>query len=210
MSIQRHRARSVFALAGLGLALILGPGAARADILVQGSTTGVFNTGTSNVLSLSFAGSSFGPQSSNLGLNLGQFSLSCGGLNICNDNYQPYTFDLTVSFTVPVGAGSTVVTADVTGKLQGYFIGDTNTVGINFGGPNLVTYSNASGSGQFYLNVNDIAAGGIPVYGSAEVTGSITGATFVPNVSSNPEPGSVVLLGSMIGIVGIWMRKRIC
>ena len=210
MIIQHRMGRVVSTLAGLALVLT---GAARADILVQGNTSGAFYQSSSNlgssVLSLSFTGNNFGPQSSTVPLNLGQFSLTCGGLNTCNDNYVPYDFRLTVTFSVPAGAGATVVSADVTGRVQGFFIfGNTDTVGVNFGGPTLVSYSNASGSGQFYLTVNDIAAGGIPVLGSTTLTASISGDTFVPTVSANPEPASIVMLGSMVGIVGIWMRKR--
>ena len=213
MVYKRSPARLFWMLAGLVGMLVLVQGTALADITVQGSTSGAFWNGTSNqgsdVASLYFSGNSFGSQSSDLTLNLGSFSIEC---IICsNTNFQPYDFKLTVNFTIPQGTTGTPVIGDVSGKVKGIFASTENSVGIDFGGPTLFTYSNASGSGQFYLTVNDIAAGSIPVYGDAMLTGSITGATFTPNgggTDATPEPGSIVLLGTLVGGLGLWMKRR--
>lgn len=185
-----------------------------ADIQVQGNTSGsAFYKGNTNKgtnLSapdggrLQFTSNSFGTQSSNMALDLGSFYLGCGLLNLCNDNYQPYSFDLALSFQAPVGTIDQTVTGDVSGKLKGFLLGNSNSVEVDFAGPVLFTYSNPQGSGQFYVTVNNIQAGSMALYGKTELTGTISGATFSPV----PEPGSIILLGSVLLGLSFSMRKR--
>jgi hypothetical protein len=200
---------------GLITGMVVLPKPIRADIQVAGGTAGsAFYKGTTNqgvdlVASdggiLQFTAGKFGPQSSNATLDLGSFYLGCGPLNLCNDNYQPYNFKLALSFQVPLGTTDQTVTGDVSGKLKGVLFANSNTVGIDFVGPVLFTYSNAQGSGQFYVTVNNIKAGSMAIYGNTELTGSITGATFSPV----PEPGSIVLLGTVLFGLSFVMRKKL-
>ena len=202
----------------LGLVAALGvQGVALADIQVAGSTAGsAFYQGSTNVgtsinfglgSSLSYTAGSFGPQSSNLGLNLGSFGLICPA---CTKNFNGYTFDLKVTFQVPAGAGAQTVVGNLSGVVSGIFGVGVDTVGVDFGAPTLFTYSGANGSGQFYVTVNDVAPGSILDFSSVNLTGMISGlSTSNPaGGSAVPEPGSIALLGTMLFGLSLYMRKR--
>jgi len=192
-------------------------GIALADIQVAGNTLGSgfykgstslgtsFNVGVGS--SLSYTPVSFGPQSSNTALDLGSFSLSC---LLCSKNLTGYTFDLKLTFQVPAGTGAQTIVGDLTGTLVGALGVGIDTGGIDFGGPTLFSYSGPAGSGQFYVTVNDIPPGAITSLGSVALTGSISGLTTSAGSAGAavPEPGSIVLLGTMLMGVSIFMRKR--
>jgi hypothetical protein len=196
-------------LAGFAAILMMMQGSALADITVAGNTNGSsFYSGGTNLGatvftssdfasgSVTYTAGSFGPESSNKTLVLGSLSLSCL-LDLCDSNYNPYTFDLKVTFTQPTGSGQQTFVGDVQGAVVGVFVGALNTVGIDFGSPAKFT----STAGQsFYLTVNDIAAGSIPVNGGS--------AQLLGNVSLAPEPKSIVLLGTVLAGIALWRRKR--
>jgi len=194
--------------------LLLVQGTALADIQVGGNTTGsAFFSGASNLGSsfttggatLSFSSTTFGPQLSNSTLTLGSFSQGCAFFGCIetytNDNYD---FHLLVTFTTPQSSipAPATISADVQGKLSGIFGINSNSVIINFGGPTHFTYSNTSGSGAFDLTVNDLS-----LASGNSLTGTISNAGFTS--ASTPEPASIVLLGSLMIGLGVFMRKRL-
>jgi hypothetical protein len=156
--------------------------------------------------SLSYSAGSFGVQSSNAGLNLGSFGLSC---LLCSKSFNGYTFDLALTFQVPAGVGAQTIVGDLSGTVFGTFGLGVDTVGVDFGAPTLFTYSGANGSGQFYVTVNDIPAGAIADFGTANLTGSISNVTTNTVGGTVPEPGSIALLGTILTGLSFYMRKRL-
>jgi hypothetical protein len=200
------------------VAAVAAQGIALADIQVQGSTAGsAFYQGGQNIgtginfglgSSLSYTAASFGVQSSNLALDLGSFNLNC---LLCAKNFNGYTFDLDLTFQGPAGIGAQTIQGDLSGTVYGIFGLGIDSVGVNFGGPTRFTYSGANGSGQFYVAVNDVTPGSITDFSNVALTGSIIGlntTTAGPGGSAVPEPGSIVLLGTMLTVLSFIMRKK--
>lgn len=196
-SWKRWSLASAVAMALLGLAH-----PAKADSLqVQGSASGNFFNGSSNKGTdengLYYTNANFNQVINNTGtINLGQFSV-----NSAFANYDPLTFKLTVDFLLPTGLTPDPLqaTADVTGGVFFGFGGatiDFSNSPINF------TFSNAAGSGSFKLTIADVE---VSNGSSQQLTGTISNVAF----SGTPEPGSVMLLMSVVGVLGLTFRKRL-
>jgi hypothetical protein len=163
---------------------------AYADIIsVTGSTTGTFSPSLNH---LSFAGDSFGPTTSD-SITLGTFNLDNG-----STNYNGDTFDLTVTFTAPAGAGSKSVTGDLTGSVTG----GSGSVTITFTNPTLFTFS----GGSFDLSANTVTANLDVNSGLATLTGTLSNESL--GSSAVPEPTSVALLVTVLVGVGFGLRKK--
>jgi hypothetical protein len=170
-------------------------GTAYADLFtVQGSTSGAFfdtsnvNKG-SNIGHLTFTGASFGPTSGDA-LTLGKFVLANG-----TDDYTGDTFDLMLTFSLPAGVTGGPVVGDLTGSVHG----NSGNLTLAFDGPAHFSFA----GGTFDLTANDLTI----VHGS---DGSILTGTLSNEIGPAPvpEPFSVVLLATSLGIVGFTQRRR--
>ena len=160
---------------------------AHADLFtVSGSTSGTLSPAQSH---LSFAGTTFGPTSSDT-LTLGALDLNNG-----TTNYNGVLFDLTVTFTAPPGTGGNPITGDLMGSVQG----NSGSVTITFTNPTLFTFP----GGSFDLSANAVTATLGTNGGMATLTGTLSNE--VPKV---PEPVSLVLLGTCVAAMGFARRKR--
>ncbi len=183
----------------LPTALLLGAtgfvGTAHADLFtVQGTTSGAFfdssnvNKGSS-IGHLTFTGSSFGPTSGDA-LTLGKFVLSNG-----TDDYAGDTFDLVLTFNLPAGVTGNPIVGDLTGSVHG----NSGNVVLDFAGPAHFSFA----GGSFDLTANDLTI----VHGS---DGSILTGTLSNEIGAAPvpEPFSVVLLATSLGMIEFTRRRR--
>jgi hypothetical protein len=187
----------------------------QADILsVAGNTSGTFaSTNTNTVNNLTFTGANFSGTTSlsgNLALtNLGKFQLGlCSGL-FCSTNYSMQDFTLSVSLSLPTGVNGSPspFSANLNGtviRLLGVPLGN---VDVLFQNPtHTFNYSNATGNGSFVLTLNNVM--NLTQTGSSSskfLTGAISSAVFNPV----PEPGSIMLMGTLMVGVGLIARKRL-
>jgi hypothetical protein len=169
-------------------------GTARADIFtVQGSTSGTFydshgHSQGSSIGNLSYTSTSFGPTTGD--------SLSLGSLNLGGSYYYDYTgdtFDLTLNFSNPANVSGSPLVADLSGFVFFY----NGSVSVSFTGP--VHFTFPGGSFDVTASNLDLSVGDPTVHGTiSNETASLSGA---------PEPFSVLLLGSCLGIVALTRRK---
>jgi len=205
--------------------LVLTQGIARADeVTLAGFTNGCFGAGcippstsaqqTATILGLTFNNSIFNGTTSSGFLAIGNTGQPPGTQNVDNLGsfqlnstpamYTGQAFTLRVTFTLPTGINgsntstfSAMLTGSVTTMDMGGVFVDFNNAPIVF------TFMNASGSGSFSFNVNDVSviAGGL-----VPVSGNITAAQQTPG--QVPEPASLLLIGSgMLGL-GAGLRYR--
>jgi PEP-CTERM motif len=204
---------------------------ARADMLFLGDTTQ--STPTTGDTYLSFAGATFtdlvpiGASPHNL--DLGVFTLAAcafqpGG---CTEYFGAQDhltdFALTFSFLFPTVSVSPVLFgADV----FGFVIRSGNSNHLNNGSflaidfdntAHHLNYTDGDGGGSFDLFVNDPEVWDASSdFGSRTVTGQIANLTYAPStkdgprgpVSAVPEPGSILLFGTVLAITGFWLRRR--
>jgi hypothetical protein len=170
---------------------------ARADELTLAGTTS-----STNPLGITFAVGSFsGTTSSGFAgfSNLGSYTLSSGA-----GTYAGSTVDLTVTFTLPTGiagGATTSFTANLFGSVNTNAQGGVDIVFVN--PSQTFTFSNASGSGSFTLNLNNVS---LSPGGTTALSGYITGAVFTPV----PEPSAMLLLGAGLLLMPLFRTKRIC
>jgi hypothetical protein len=204
----------VFTLASAGLA--------HADIQFTGTTSGPATLSTSPLLT--FVGGSINtliPVGGGAALtNLGTFTLTpnCSGRN-CNQAIAATPFTLSVNFTLPTVAGSPqTFTASFSGTVSrnGNSSNFNSSVSVDFNNTiQSLSYSTAGGTGTFGLKLNDLTFGSSS--SSSPQTGTLSGAisnvTFTPTNNSGttapvPEPGSVVLFGTVAGAIALGIRRR--
>jgi len=178
----------------------------------QGSTSGSFSDALTAAL-LSFAGTNFGPgvtAGGNFELtDLGTFTIN---LSPSDTVHLGGTFDLTVTFIIPVGSGNPSYSAAVSGTING---SNANNVDINFD-PNgqTVNFSSAAdGYGSFFLTVDDlIGLNGSNTSFTRTLTGRISDAVFTPTTVPPdqvvPEPTSILLLFTVVMGAGVAMHRR--
>lgn len=188
-------------------AMLTTPLVARAQIDISFTTSGTFGaTSTDAYKDLLFTGTTFTGTTVGGALTLsdvGLFDLSRPGGILA---VYATTFTEDFQFTIPAGTNHnpTVFDALVTGSVAA--IGN-DTVTINFGlNSKPVSFSNSDGAGFFLLNIGDVTIN-LPKGSdttTAFSTASITNATFTPA----PEPGSIVLLITVIGSVLVFVRNK--
>jgi hypothetical protein len=186
-----------------GVAMTVLAMTAHADIVsVAGSTSGAFFDGATNdgtsVGHLTFTGGSFGPINSDQTLTLSLLN----GINLHNgtDNYDPYTFDLTVAFTTPAGISSATIIADVTGSAHG------NGGLVTFDFPTIPTHFTFGNGGSFDLTVADLTVDLDIDSGDGTLHGTLSNVTA--SQAAVPEPSSVLLLLTAMGCVCFSLRRR--
>ena len=154
--------------------------------------------------------------------NLGTFILNvCGSIN-CIEPFGSQDgvadFTLRITFTDPVVSGSPALfTADIFGTISRS--GNSNNIGngsqltIDFvNAAQHLSYSNALGSGEFDISVNDPASyTAASQFGDTRtLTGQIANLSFTPSGSPTaavPEPASLLLFA--VGFGGLpFLRKR--
>jgi len=193
----------------LAISALLLTGTLYADaIQVAGSTTGTFSAGTPGYLT--FGGTAFDVTTSAAGdfsnINLGNFSLGLCSSLFCESNYDNRSFALQVAFSLPVGISGTPANfvANLDGQVGRFFGFPSGNVDIDFNNaPMTLTYDNSLGSGSFNFAVGDIM--NLGPNNTAQLKGTITGATFAPT----PEPSSIILLCTTLGGLGLLARKRL-
>ena len=170
-------------------------GTARADLFtVAGSTSGDFfdasqvNQGSS-VQHLTFNGTGFGPTSGDA-LILGNFVLANGTADYTGD-----TFDLTLTFTLPMGVTGPPIVGDLTGDVHG----NAGSVSLAFTGPAHFSFA----TGSFDLTVNDLTV--VDGAGATTLTGTLSNEVDPAPV---PEPFSVVLLATCVGMLEFTRRTK--
>ena len=170
-------------------------GTARADLFtVAGSTSGEFLDASqvdrgSSVHHLTLNGTAFRPTSGDA-LILGNFVLANGTADYTGD-----VFDLTLTFTLPMGVTGPPVVCDLTGDVHGY----AGTVSLAFTGPAHFSFA----TGYFDQTVNDLTV--IDGAGATTLTGTLSNEVDPAPV---PEPFSVVLLATCVGMLGFTRRTK--
>jgi PEP-CTERM motif len=126
------------------------------------------------------------------GTDLGSFSLN----NTVFD-YNPYVFDLLVTFTAPPGTQAANLTADLIGTVQAE---QNGTVRIDFANSaeNPLTLTSSVGTFTFYID--DLTLGQSTVGAQTALTGGILSFTPVP------EPGTWALM--LLGFAGVGAAMR--
>jgi hypothetical protein len=205
--------------------------AGAAEITFDGFTNGCFYTTTSctptggdtlqsdTLRELTFTNSSFGGTSigGDLSVALGTFSL----VPLGNDNYSGSSFNLLVSFDVPLGLNtpSTTLTSILTGTTfsgQGQCMPIPHPCGsvtINFNNNNPIPFSFTSGNttGSFFLTVSDltISAGQTGVALTGRITGANQTTTTPPPQTDVPEPATLALFGSGLFLLASRARRSV-
>ena len=221
---------TVLTLAAAIFAATLGfVGMARADAVLFSGNTNLSSPTTIDTY-LTYTSASFtnvsvpvGPGLTTL-TNLGTFTLNgCSGNNCTEpfgtqDNVTDFT--LRITFTDPTVSGTPqLFAADIYGTITRSGASNNLKNGsflvINFDNTvQHLSFTDADGSGEFDLAVNDVASyTSSSSFGDTRtVTGRIQNLTYTPSNSQDPpavpEPGSIVLLLSGLGGVAFSLRRK--
>ena len=179
------------------------------------STTGSFSSGTPSNINFTGIGTTStagftGTESGGvLSLpDLGTFTLQKPSQGA--DPYDGDTFTLNLFFFQPTGIVGIGSSADFNATLTGTVNTQQGSVIIDFGPARTFTFSNPDSAGGFDLTINKVTLD-IPHGGTASthqvLQGGITNA-FDPPTAPVPEPGSIVLLGSLTLLVVGTIRRR--
>jgi hypothetical protein len=188
-------------LVGALALLLLGTTLASADVLpFRWQTFGSFSPVTSG---LNFTRRTLGTAVStdmagNLNIQLGTLRLGNTTLD------RTGTFSLTVDFVRPMGSVDPILGAPFV--LDSNFNLTQDRLTIDFPDPVLLSFDGSDGEGSFTFGIEDVV---LERTSASQITlalwGNITGAALTPV----PEPTSVVLLGTLVGAVGLLIRKRL-
>src|SRR4051794_19880349 len=123
------------------------------------------------------------------------------------------TFNLSVTFLKPDGAADPAYsrTASLDANIWFLFVPTSNDrLTIDFPNPITYNFSGSDGVGHFTFGVDDFAetrdksSWGV----QQPETFSLTGAIDCADVSAVPEPGSIILLGTLLSGVGLVLRRK--
>jgi hypothetical protein len=176
--------------------------AARAD-LISVTTVGTFYNSShisqgNDIGHLTFTGvTKLGPINSDQVLTLGSLDLHNGTFD-----YDNFTFQLEVNFSVPPGTSGSPVTANLTGSVRG----NSGFATLDF--PTTLTHFNFA-TGSFDLTVNELTVDLSSNDGLGTFTGTLSNATSTVSTATVPEPQSLILLATCMTGVGVLIRKRI-
>ena len=199
--------RQIHGFALLAAALLV-PAVQAGPIAVSGAATGCFFAAPATTCTpasadtdghLHFTGASFTGTTTYTAI-LGTLVLDNG------TTIYDGTLDLLLTFTAPAGSGAATYDALLKGSVHGNF----GSVTLTFANPTqTVSFPGVDGTGSFSVALLNggqysVSTGDASVPLQATISGSASDAPV-----GTPEPGSVVLFATGLGLVGLgWLRRH--